>query len=1004
MKKLHLISHTHWDREWYLTFQQFRLKLVPLVDKLLEILDEDPDFKHFMLDGQTIILDDYLHMRPENEAILKKHIQSGRILIGPWHILPDMFLVSPEAHIRNLLQGTRTAEKFGPKMRVGYIPDPFGHPGQTPQIFQGFEIETSSLWRGVSGENPTELWWEAPDGSKVFLAYLRDSYSNGAALPTSDPALFTEAIAQAGQSLAAHSTIDAHLILLGTDHMEPSPFTSQVIAYANEHLHNTQVIHSTYPNYIHAIKDQLDQMGQPIPTIHGELRACDHAHLLPGVLSTRMWIKQRNHACQLLLEKWTEPFTVFSEHMIQNRSQNLKWRQRSTEEIASNHITHTAPIVRQAWRRLMENHPHDSICGCSIDQVHDEMRPRFDQAEQIGEALTQQALKSLAEATNTLMEGVFSAVVVYNPHGFENQGLVDVDIQLPVDVTDFEVIDEEGRMLPFTFIGASNEEFANVLLPQKALRDTIGAVNEGWIAGSAITRVKVNRDKHIVTIDAVLDDRDQPNIKDWRRAEALIAEYEADPTITHFHVSAHSPMASTIRITAPRVPPLGWRTVWLRVVNAPETAPAKAVKPWLKPFLPLALKFAQSDLGLKLLNQLETARKRKPPFVIENDYFKVEANPKDGSLTIEDKQTGAVYEGLNRFVDGSDAGDEYNYCPLEADTLYYPRVTDIKTIQTSECQSLEINLILKTPAKLAPNRKARVASLVSIPLVSRISLIPNMPRIEIQTEITNLAEDHRLRVHFPAPFFVEEAAYDGHFEVVNRQLNLPTADDSWVEAPRPEVPQRSFTEISNGKIGLMIANRGLPEVEVIPHQETEETTIALTLLRCVGMLSRDDMRLRQGHAGPALETPGAQMPGKWSFEYVIIPHQGGWENAFQQAYAFETKLRAVSTGLHSGQLENSGSFVTHTPSAFVISAVKESEDENGWVIRGYNISAEPIQLNLKPLRPFLQAVQINLAENKISDLTPAADGSIRLTVKGHQIVSIRFIDKLKKQKEDNLPE
>lgn len=113
MKTLHVISHTHWDREWYLTFQQFRIKLVHLIDKLLDILDEDPDFKHFMLDGQTIVLEDYLLIRPEKENVLRKHIQAGRILIGPWHILPDMFfLVSPEVHIRNLSEGGRTASKF----------------------------------------------------------------------------------------------------------------------------------------------------------------------------------------------------------------------------------------------------------------------------------------------------------------------------------------------------------------------------------------------------------------------------------------------------------------------------------------------------------------------------------------------------------------------------------------------------------------------------------------------------------------------------------------------------------------------------------------------------------------------------------------------------------------------------------------------------------------------------------------------------------------------------
>src|SRR6202023_4424795 len=100
-----LVPHTHWDREWYQTFQQFRIRLVRTIDKLLDILDRDDNFQHFMLDGQTIVLDDYLEVQPEQEQRLKKYIQSGHIQIGPWYLQPDEFLVSGEALIRNLQMG-----------------------------------------------------------------------------------------------------------------------------------------------------------------------------------------------------------------------------------------------------------------------------------------------------------------------------------------------------------------------------------------------------------------------------------------------------------------------------------------------------------------------------------------------------------------------------------------------------------------------------------------------------------------------------------------------------------------------------------------------------------------------------------------------------------------------------------------------------------------------------------------------------------------------------------
>ena len=992
MKTLHVISHTHWDREWYETFQQFRLKLVHLIDKLLDILDEDPDFKHFMLDGQTIILDDYLQIRPEKEEVLRQHIQSGRILIGPWHILPDMFLVSPEAHIRNLLEGDRTTHKLGHKMNVGYIPDPFGHPGQMPQILKGFGLEAAALWRGLS-DQPPELWWESPDGSRIFLAYLRDSYSNGANLLVSNNDAFAEQIAMAGDSLAAHSAVDDYVIMLGTDHMEPSPYTAQAITYANEKLPDRSVVHSTFPAYLQQISAKIKELEDSIPMVRGELRACDRMHLLPGVLSTRMWIKQRNHASQILLEKWAEPFSVFAERFIADKFVQTKWVDRTPAEIASNRVQNVAPIIRQAWHLVMENHPHDSICGCSIDQVHDEMKPRFDQADQIGEEITHQALHTIAQNTDTQSNEAFSSIVIFNPHGFSHRDRVEVELNIPEEITVFELIDADGTVIPHEFLGSSNEELANLLLSKNSLRDTIGAINEGRVAGSAITRVKVVRDGSIVTIDAILDDNGQPNIPEWQHAESEIAKYEADPEVTHFHVIAHTPQASKIHFISPDIPALGWGTVWVRIIDAPETALATEINPLLKPFLPLGLRLAQSEWGEKLLAKLVTGDEQQPPFEIENEFFKVAASQIDGTLTVTDKTSNAVYAGLNRFVDGGDAGDEYNYSPPILDLYFAPKLIWLRVFRDAVNSSLEIEYALKVPAAVAADRKTRSKKMVSIPIVSRISLVPGVPRIDIHTELDNLAKDHRLRVHFPAPFAVDQADYDGHFEVVRRPIGIPEKGEDWVEDPRPEVPQRAFTDVSDGKIGLMIANRGLPDVEVI-EAGSNSTEIAITLLRSVGWLSRDDMPIREGHAGPAFETPGAQVLGKWMYDYSIIPHKEDWGAAYQQAYAFESSLRSIETGLHAGVIPSLGSFISHSPAEFVISAVKETEDGRGWIVRGYNISSEAIQLTLRPLLKFSNAMQVNLADDEILNLEVQADGNIEIPVSGYEVVSILFSDQI----------
>ena len=311
-----VVSHTHWDREWYETFQQFRLRLVRLMDKLLDILDSDPAYRYFMLDGQTIVLDDYLQIRPEREADLRRQVQQGRLLIGPWHLLPDEFLVSGEALVRNLLLGERTARRFGAKMKVGYTPDPFGHISQLPQILRGFGMDSTAMRRGLDDQS-TELLWQSPDGSTVLLCYLRDGYDNAARLPVHDADAFVAEVRRLCDSLAPHATTDYVLLMNGVDHMEPVPELPRAIASAAALAPELSLIHGTLPMYLDAVKaslaldmDNLPPGPQKLQTVRGELRSPKRHHLLPGVLSARMWIKQRNTHIQTVLERWAEPFST----------------------------------------------------------------------------------------------------------------------------------------------------------------------------------------------------------------------------------------------------------------------------------------------------------------------------------------------------------------------------------------------------------------------------------------------------------------------------------------------------------------------------------------------------------------------------------------------------------------------------------------------------------------------------------------------------------------------
>ncbi len=970
MRNIHVVSHTHWDREWYLPFQLFRLKLVQMVDNMLDLLEHDREFKYFMLDGQTIVLDDYLQMRPEKEPVLRDHIRKGRIIIGPWHILPDMFLVGPEAHIRNLQQGDRTARKFGPKMMIGYMPDSFGHIGQVPQILRGFEMETASVWRGVE-DGPAEFWWQSPDGSRVLMAYLREGYGNGADLPADNLEQFARMIAEKGNSLAPFSATSDLLIMFGTDHMEPPRNTSEAIAYADEMLPDTHVIHSTLPQYIAAVSATINKLKIELPTVIGELRLGKRMPLLPGVLSTRIWIKQRNHTSETLLTRWAEPYTTWQE-MITAQSSVM--------------LTRKSEILNQAWRLLMQNHPHDSICGCSIDQVHQEMKVRFDQVDQVGEEITRQALESLAGSVATDMEfspmnqSPAASVVVFNPLSFPRTDCISAALELPPNVTEYDLVDEDGKTLPYQERGLGSHEIINLDLDARGLQSALENINDGRAAGMTIQDIKVRREGGEVLIEAILADGGEPNLPLWNAGRKQIESYYTDSTVTTYRVHARSTSAEKIVATVTNVPGHGYRTFWIRPRTSESKPPIK-----LGILAALLLPLARLPFIRKMAARKHYAR---PPYKIENDFLAVEAL-KDGTLTILDKQTRLTYRGFNRFLDGGDCGDEYNYCPPAADRSVTARLKHASLIRGPVQQTLELELELGAPLTLSPDRKARSQEKTTSCITTFVTLTNGVPRVDIHTQVDNRARDHRLRVHFPAPFSAETGSHDGHFEIVDRKIGTPPFDNTWVEQPRPEVPQRAFTSVTDGKFGLTIANRGLTEVEVLKNS-SGNAEIALTLLRCVGWLSRDDFSTRKGHAGPFLETPGAQMPGVWDFDYSIIPHPAGWQNAFAQAYSFETPMRLARTGLHPGSLPTSGSFVKVEPSTFIVSAIVQNEAGDGWLLRGYNLTAELIQVTLKPWGMFKKVEKINLAEKKLAGLKVGEDGSLSLPVRGHEILTVLF--------------
>lgn len=441
-----LVPETHWDREWYSTFQEFRIRLVRLTDKLLDILDNSKEYKSFTFDGQTVVLEDYLEIRPQERERIKKHVRKNRLLVGPWYILPDEFLVSAEATVRNLMLGHKIGDEFGRTMKAGYIPDPFGHLSQLPQILAGFGINNVIFTRGMGDEADeldSEFWWAAPDGTRILAINQVNGYCNACNLGyeyTEDGQavnyeLALRQVREQMDGLAKKAATRFLLLNNGCDHLEPQPELPEIISYINENLGDGEAIHGTYEDFAARVLD-----GKPdLKSFQGEFHRGKFHPLLLGVFSARMYLKQANERTQTLLEKWAEPASAFA------------WLNGGAYE---------SQILWEAWKLCIKNHPHDSICGCSIDQVHREMMPRFEQAQQIGEQMTDESLRFISSRVNTASGDVprdAQAVIAFNPHAWDYHGTASVHVQKHLAIGEiaprYVIKDAKGRALPTQITG-----------------------------------------------------------------------------------------------------------------------------------------------------------------------------------------------------------------------------------------------------------------------------------------------------------------------------------------------------------------------------------------------------------------------------------------------------------------------------------------------------------------------------------------------------------------------
>jgi mannosylglycerate hydrolase len=636
-------------------------------------MEEDERYR-FTLDGQLATLDDYLEVRPEGEERIRRLVEEGRLAIGPWQVLMDEFLVSGETIIRNLEYGQRRAEDLGGAMAVGYLPDQFGHVAQMPQILRRAGIDRAVVWRGVPAAIESHVFeWAAPDGSSVRAEYLPHGYGNGAYL-LDVPGRLGQRLEAVRESHREFFGDDPVLAMYGTDHTEPLPRLADVVEESG-----AEVELSTLSAYL----DLLD--GRPnLARWQGELRSSARANILMGTLSARLDLKAAMARAERALARYAEPFQALYGKV---------WPER---------------LLDLAWRKVLENSAHDSICGCSLDEVSTQVLVRCAEAEQIGLGLADEAARLVAS------KAPLGSVLAFNPSPSPRSGLVELDLALPAEWEEVALELPDGSRVATQQVRRNEPLVHSERVPSSEAPE--------WLHRRLHGRELFARRLNGMTVEEgritfEVDDEDDPI---WLDLEDLRHELEvasgAEPGELEVRIRARP--RRTVVAQVP-VPPLGWT----------------------------ALEPVEGGGSIDHPVRAEPGR-------LENGLVSV-AVAADGTLTLNG------VEGVGRLVDGGDAGDSYNYAPTTPDHV----VEEPEQVRVELISPGPVRGVLRI---VRSYRWSPAAVPVDVQTVAELRAGERFCRIRVSFE--NPCDDHRLRFSIPLLQEARFSSAEGQFAVIERGL------------------------------------------------------------------------------------------------------------------------------------------------------------------------------------------------------------------------------------------
>lgn len=927
-----IVPHTHWDREWRYPIWKNRLLLERFMADLLGQLDTDPDYACFVLDGQCIAIEDHLEVHPEDGPRIDALVRAGRLRIGPWYSLPDLYPIDGECLVRNLLLGRRFANRFGGHLDVGYNSFGWGQTAQFPQIYAGFGIDFIIAAKRVSVERAPhcEYWWESPDGTRVLttrlgkdarangffqmylpvrhgMPYLSDAYrwkwgKSGTAIHRADVChcdddyfriddrygyhaeLVPEAVRAAWEGMDETLAPEFRLIMCGSDFTGPLPALTRLVRDAAAALPEIEFRMGTLEEYGAELRRRIDP-GR-LPVVAGELRDGPASGVSANALATRIHLKQLNKRAENALIRRAEPVAAALSLL------GCPWPD---------------GFLRVAWRHLLGAHPHDSINGVTQDKTADDTTHRLAQALEIAEVVFEESAATLAGKLDyTGYAPTDQLLLVINPRPEPVREVVKVAVDTPAEDAVWETgfTDTDGTPLASQFV--SRRERTCPVEDMEA---------RPW---------PFYHDRHLVHLDTgVIPAGGYKLIRVTHRK--------------HFNR----------------------RTEW-----------------W-------------PELRVSTGNDLAAT-----PNLMENEFLKV-AVRSDGTFDLTDKERGRKMENLHWFEDTGDVGDYWAYYPPYENRTFTNLGLPARVWLEDNgplAATIAIEITMPVPARAIIPENAvrgesrRVDEIVPLRIVSRITLKRGQRRLGIRTTVHNTAEDHRLRVMFPTGLAADHADSAGHF-TVDRRSNIPPRDAEGAFWPEMQtLPQQIFVDVSDGRHGLAIVNNCLTEYQLLTD---ESRTLALTLFRAM----RNRICTEWRSSGHFPQQKGGQCLRELDYEYAIYPHDGGWRDggAYSEAMALNAPPAVFQVSPHAettAELPAAASlFAVEGP--LVLSCFKKAEDRDSFILRLFNPAAETVTAIIRLPGTPRAAWLTNLDEKRIEAIRP--DGNrLSVTAGSNKIITVEI--------------